>query len=276
MPLLSASWRNPQIRENAYAAWTGPAHDWDAMLTTRDYRNGWRLLSDMGDAASDAVSFALRGTELLPWLVPSEITTLSVCDLARNTRRVVSAPAQAISAADRESFDRYFRSHPLVQFHSTHLDGGAHRITDSQATAQFRNSGLFNEYYRKIGIDHVVAVPMFVDRGLLVSFVLNRTKRDFSDRECALLNLVRRPLAALYRSLLALERPQDTAAFDKLPITPREREVLTWVAAGKSDRQIADILGMSLRTVQKHLQNIYAKLGVETRTAAVMRALGRG
>src|SRR5438270_263754 len=72
------------------------------------------------------------------------------------------------------------------------------------------------------------------------------------------------------------ERPQDSAAFDKLPITPREREVLTWVGAGKSDRQIADILGMSMRTVQKHLEHIYEKLGVETRTAAVMRALGRG
>jgi DNA-binding CsgD family transcriptional regulator len=245
------------------------------MLTTRDYRNGWRLLSDMGDAASDAVSFARRGTELLPWLVASEITTLSVCDLARNTRRVVSTPAAAISAADRESFDRYFSEHPLVRFHSNHLDGGAHRVSDSLATSQFRRSPLFNEYYRSIGIDHVVAVPMFVDRRLLVSFVLNRKKRDFSDRECALLNLLRRPLGALYRSLLASERPRDDGAFDELPVTPREREVLGWVAAGKTDRQIADILGMSPRTTQKHLQRIYEKLGVETRIAAVMRALGR-
>lgn len=245
------------------------------MLTTRDYRNGWRLLSDLGDAASDAVSFARRGTELLPWLVASEITTLSVCDLARNTRRVVSTPAQAISATDRESFDRYFSEHPLVRFHSSHLDGGAHRVSDSLATSQFRRSALFNEYYRRIGIDHVVAVPMFVDQRLLVSFVLNRKKRDFSDRECALLNLVRRPLASLYRNLLAFERRRDDGAFDELPVTPREREVLTWVAAGKTDRQIADILGMSPRTTQKHLQRIYEKLGVETRTAAVMRALGR-
>ncbi|HEX8013196.1 MAG TPA: helix-turn-helix transcriptional regulator [Casimicrobiaceae bacterium] len=245
------------------------------MLTTRDYRNGWYLLSDMSDAARDAVSFARRGTELLPRLVASEITTLSVCDLARNTRRVVSAPAAAISAADRAIFDRHFRAHPLVQFHSAHLDGGAHRISDSVAAAQFRRGALYNEYYRKIGIDHVVAVPMFVDRRLLVSFVLNRTKRDFSDRECALLDLVRRPLAALYRGLLALEQTRDEGPFDTLPVTPREREVLTWVAAGKTDRQIAEILGMSPRTAQKHLQRIYEKLGVETRTAAVMRALGR-
>jgi DNA-binding CsgD family transcriptional regulator len=57
------------------------------------------------------------------------------------------------------------------------------------------------------------------------------------------------------------------------PLTAREREVLEWVAAGKTDRDIAAILGISPRTVHKHLQHAYAKLGVETRTAAVMRAL---
>jgi DNA-binding CsgD family transcriptional regulator len=51
--------------------------------------------------------------------------------------------------------------------------------------------------------------------------------------------------------------------------------VLEWLAAGKTDREIGQILGTSPRTVQKHLQHIYEKLGVETRTAAVMRALGR-
>ena len=47
------------------------------------------------------------------------------------------------------------------------------------------------------------------------------------------------------------------------------------LAAGKTDRQIGEILGVSPRTVHKHLQHIYDKLGVETRTAAVMRALGK-
>lgn len=56
-------------------------------------------------------------------------------------------------------------------------------------------------------------------------------------------------------------------------LTARERDVLHWVAAGKTDRDIADILAISHRTVHKHLQNVYAKLGVETRTAAAMRAL---
>jgi DNA-binding CsgD family transcriptional regulator len=56
-------------------------------------------------------------------------------------------------------------------------------------------------------------------------------------------------------------------------LTARERDVLGWLGAGKTDKDIAAILAISPRTVQKHLQRIYEKLGVETRTAAVMRAL---
>ena len=53
------------------------------------------------------------------------------------------------------------------------------------------------------------------------------------------------------------------------PLTHREMDVLEWVARGKTNRDVADILGMSPRTVNKHLEHIYEKLGVETRTAAV-------
>ena len=51
-------------------------------------------------------------------------------------------------------------------------------------------------------------------------------------------------------------------------LTPREREVLGWIACGKSNAQIGEILGISGATVSKHLEHIYPKLGVENRTAA--------
>ena len=242
-------------------------------LTTRDYRDGWRLVCEMSEAARDAVSFARHGAAQLPRLVASEITTLSVCDLRRNSRGVVSSPEGAISASERACFDRFFEVHPLVRHHSSG-PGGSARISDLLSQSEFRGSALFSEYYRRIGIDHAVAVPLLVDRGLLVSFVLNRSRCDFSDRECAFLDLVREPLSALYRHLLARARP--ASGFATLPVTPREREVLSWLAAGKTDQEIAGILGMSPRTVQKHLQHIYEKLGVETRTAAVMRAMELG
>ncbi len=55
-------------------------------------------------------------------------------------------------------------------------------------------------------------------------------------------------------------------------LTPRETEVLAWLARGKTNRDIADILGMSHRTVNKHLEHIFEKLGVETRAAAAALA----
>lgn len=56
-------------------------------------------------------------------------------------------------------------------------------------------------------------------------------------------------------------------------LTARESEVLSWLAAGKTNRDIGEILGMSPRTVNKHLERIYVKLGVETRAAAAAMAV---
>ena len=58
-------------------------------------------------------------------------------------------------------------------------------------------------------------------------------------------------------------------------LTAREAEVLYWVVKGKTNRDIGDILGSSPMTVKKHLERVYSKLGVETRTAAAGMAMGR-
>jgi DNA-binding NarL/FixJ family response regulator len=58
-----------------------------------------------------------------------------------------------------------------------------------------------------------------------------------------------------------------------LGLTPRVAETLLWVAQGKTNGEIATILGNSESTVKKHVLEIFDKLGVETRTAAGLRAL---
>ncbi len=58
-------------------------------------------------------------------------------------------------------------------------------------------------------------------------------------------------------------------------LTPREAEVLYWVVKGKINRDIGDILGASPTTVKKHLEHVFAKMGVETRTAAAGMAMSR-
>ena len=69
--------------------------------------------------------------------------------------------------------------------------------------------------------------------------------------------------------------PQASAGSSSAPLTSRECDVMGWLAWGKTDRDIAAILGISHRTVHKHLQRIYQKMCVETRTAAVARWLTR-
>ncbi len=58
-------------------------------------------------------------------------------------------------------------------------------------------------------------------------------------------------------------------------LTTREAEVLLWVCKGKTNKDIGEILGTSPRTVNKHLEHVFEKLGVETRTAAANLAMGR-
>ncbi len=70
---------------------------------------------------------------------------------------------------------------------------------------------------------------------------------------------------------------EDKSAYGTLSrrfqLTDREIEVLRWVSFGKTNKDIADILQLSPRTVNKHLEHIYIKLGVETRTAATSVAM---
>ncbi|WP_313950695.1 LuxR C-terminal-related transcriptional regulator [Accumulibacter sp.] len=354
-------------------------------ITQRDATAAMRALASIGSGSSDPETFVRRSLAEIPALVASELTTFSFCDLDGGRRTVVSDVPNAISDDDVECFNRHFREHPLVRYHASHPDGGSHRISDALSRYEFRHSALFNDYYRHLGLDSVIAVPLYVDQRRLVSLVLNRGRRDFSERDRELLDLLRGPLAAMFRNSLELARahaalrelrtamesdgwammavnasrqlvmisaganallaawwpgeiivagtslpqrvdtwlrreekavgiagrrgfcplaltrgsrtvnvrafpdpdsPHDYLLFiresramqrsDPSPgfrLTPRERTVLAWVAAGKTNQDIATILCASVRTIEKHLEHVFAKLGVETRTAAVMRAL---
>src|SRR5436305_8433271 len=158
----------------------------------------------MAEAGDDLDSWARAGVECLPRVAASEITTLSICDLASGRREVVGSAGSGLSTADRAAFDRYFIVHPLVRYHGLERRGGAHRISDSVPFARFRESELYAEYYRRIGIDHAIAIPLAVGAGRLVSFVLNRRRADFTDRERTLLDAVGMQLARSYQRRVAL------------------------------------------------------------------------
>ncbi len=79
--------------------------------------------------------------------------------------------------------------------------------------------------------------------------------------------------------LIVMREVSDTAVIEAMSLcfklTAKEAEVLYWVVKGKTNKDIGDILGSSPMTVKKHLERIFVKLGVETRTAAAGMAMTR-
>ena len=77
----------------------------------------------------------------------------------------------------------------------------------------------------------------------------------------------------LFRLTRMQAEGQEDSLRQHFGLTQRESEVLLWIARGKSNRDIGDILGLSPRTVNKHLEQVYTKLGVENRASAAIKAI---
>jgi DNA-binding NarL/FixJ family response regulator len=107
---------------------------------------------------------------------------------------------------------------------------------------------------------------------------MNLGADDYLTKPVARLDLLEAIQARLLRAEQQAQREfmPDFSSFApllKLGLTPRVAEVLLWVAQGKTNGDIASILGISESTVKKHMLEIFQQLGVETRSAATLRAL---
>jgi DNA-binding CsgD family transcriptional regulator len=181
----------------------------------------------------------------------------------------------------------YAFENPLVERYQRTQDGRAYRFSDVGAPAQLHATTLYRKFYKPLGLEHQIAFTLPAAQDRLLALALSRKAVDFSDAERDLLNDARPFLIQGYRN--ALEHTRLKSDLDirshgrRLPlhdddllaelsergITPRQTEVLAWLATGRSNRAIAELLALSERTVQKHLQICFAKLDVHTRADAV-------
>jgi DNA-binding CsgD family transcriptional regulator len=150
------------------------------------------------------------------------------------------------------------------------------RISELVSRRAYHALPIYQEYFRPQGVEHGVEVPLPAPPGLDRFLILWRAPSDpdFSDGDGTVLEVLRPHLGRMLelaelRRRLAGERPAPSAA-----LTPREQEILDLVAEGKTNAEVARVLWVAPSTVKKHLENIYAKLGVGRRAAAVTR--GRG
>jgi DNA-binding CsgD family transcriptional regulator len=214
--------------------------------------------------------------ERLARLVPCDI--VSYCELDRMRRRVLRSTdfPRVENPPDWEQvFWRIVDEHPLCLYQARTGDFSAVKLSDFITRRQLHGLEIYVDWFGPWGIEHELEVGIPSPLVHTKTFHFDRgAGRDFSERERLVLNLLQPHLARLYE-LAELKRrlEGDNAELgDGLPLTVREREILEYVRAGKTNAEIARILWIAPSTVRKHLENVYEKLGVGTRTAAVARA----
>ena len=212
----------------------------------------------------DDVLVALGG------LVPADLVTFFDMDGAKKTSYVIQDWDGTSMLVDDVPW-----SDPDLPFWQ-HFDGSASccyptrtgddrtvlRRTDIESERELRASAMY--------VDVTHASPRYemfcwmpVRGSRSPRFVFWRDSVDFSERERLLITLLRPHLVEM--------RERQTRATAVTPLTPRQRELMELVAAGRSNTQIAAALYLSPHTVRKHLENIFERLGVSTRAAAVAR-----
>jgi DNA-binding NarL/FixJ family response regulator len=145
------------------------------------------------------------------------------------------------------------------------------RFSDRISQRAFRRTPVHDYFFRPFGLDHVVGARVALPTGQLIDFVCESGGRDFADPDVSLLERLRPYLGAILcraqAGALALHLRSTFA------LTRREAEVLALLTRGRSNRAIAATLFVSPGTVRKHLEHLYTKLAVKTRTEAANRAL---
>ena len=236
-----------------------------------------RLLDLVGEAYALLELDAFRDglLEALRRAVPSDWASYN--DLGTDPGDVISLVEPPLPAELHEVFAKHAYENPLVQHFQRTRDGRAHRMSDVATLAELRATNLYRELYEPIGLHFQLAFVLPSSDGHVIAFVLSRRHHDFSDEEVAFVEAARPHLIQAYNnarehsSLLqrlgqpATLPPKDLRAHG---LTRREAEVLRRVAAGLSNADVAKELALSARTVQKHLENAYRKLGVKSRSEA--------
>lgn len=138
------------------------------------------------------------------------------------------------------------------------------KLSDFYRRRDLLRLDFYREVWRPLGIDDSLRIWLPAPAGYARAIVLERGVRKFTERDRTVLQLLRPHLRRI-RANAEFRRRNANGA---LGLTEREAEVLGWVARGKTNREISAILVVSPHTVRKHLEHIFEKLAVHTRTAA--------
>lgn len=237
-----------------------------------------------------------RVVGLLPCIVDGELATGSLRGAAREERDVFTAGGLPGFSAEGMA------SHPSMG----RRDRQASCISDFLSPGEWHRRALYQEARPVVRIEDDLGCDCEWMPGNTFSVCVIRDRRSFCAEDRMLFDLLAEHLPILLRLMLGRGQGSEAHAAEFAaraigsgpaePVSPgqvrrtlqarqaggrglrlsgREQEVLSWLAEGKTNQEIALILGISQGTVKRHLENIYGKLGVENRLAAVAATCGR-
>ncbi|HTT95479.1 MAG TPA: LuxR C-terminal-related transcriptional regulator [Solirubrobacterales bacterium] len=209
---------------------------------------------------------------------------VSINDVGPDRERVISVISPPQPEELYRAYGEYAFQNPLMARYMETLDGRAYRFSDVITVEEYHRLDLYRHVYGPMGVEHQIAFTLPATPGRILAIALSRNDPDYSDEERDLINQARPFLIQAWRNAIEHTALRDEVAArapgSRLPstvpadafgdhdLTAREADVLVLVARGRSNRDAAAILGISTRTVQKHLEHCYRKLGVGDRSAA--------
>jgi DNA-binding CsgD family transcriptional regulator len=225
---------------------------------------------------------AARSTDVaegLPIAVLDRARALVACDVlsfveldtaCQMTFHGQSLPEDGDDPGDAAFWRHYWDSLPCCYPDRSGDDRSVTALSDFYTHRQWHNTGMYADYLGPFGVER--------EAMLCISAPTGRTRRliffrgpgaDFDGRDRLLLSLLRPLLNELYQALECRRHPVPD-------LTPRQWELLHLLASGRTNAEIALELVVTKDTVRKHLENIFARLDVTTRTGAVARAFPTG
>ncbi len=275
----------------------------EASLRLLTHRNLQRLFDEVGVLYQPVGWERLTAhfVDVLRRLIPGDFYGVSVVirrsEQALASRHTTISPLPSNWETLAETFANQYSKFPL----RTIREGGdLHRplaLSDVASRTQVEGLDLYHDYYRALSVADDLSVN-FGNLGHRVCLAVLRGRRGFSGQDRAILAAIRPHMERAYRYSRGLKAVKKTprasqqngnhpanspytledlggspGALSVLGLSAREAEVLYWVAAGKSGPVISTILGIRHDTVRSHLKKIFAKLGVENRLSAALRAL---
>lgn len=241
-------------------------------------------IQDMSWHVSTCRTLADVETSAVQWLydnLPCDYASFSEYPAYPNSGRIRAAPWDVDVDQIESSLRQHYAvdpatDHPLVGHYS---DPGNSltplRISDLVSSRQWRSTRVYADVFGQLRVAR--QIPILTRRSPSTAYAVMRTGSDFSDDELGLAIGIQPVMTAVQQLITALARPSvPSDAANRFRLTPTELEVLTLLATGMTATAIGHVRRVSRRTVCKHLESIYHKLGLHDRLQVVTYARGAG